>query len=69
MKKLILSIALSAFALSLVAAEGDAAKEKAACPKGKDPATCPMSKDKGCASEKAKDGGCCPKEKAEPAKK
>ena len=69
MKKLILSIALSAFALSLVAADCGDTKDKAACPKGKDPTTCPMSKEKGCPSEKAKDGGCCPKEKAEPAKK
>ena len=67
MKKLILSLALSAFAFSLVAADADAPKEKT-CPM-KDKTCCPAGKDAqaGCCKDKAagKDAkaGCC-KEKA-----
>jgi len=57
MKKLILSVALSMFALALVA--DDAAKDKSACPASKDKTCCPAGKkeDKaGC--DKAKSDGC-----------
>ena len=59
MKKLILTIALSAFALSSVMAD-DAAKDKGCCPAGKDKTCCPAGKkdDKaGCDKEKSC-GGC-----------
>ena len=42
MKKLILSIALSAFAVSLVMAD-DACKDKGACPASKDKTCCPAA--------------------------
>lgn len=69
MKKLILTLALSAFAMSLVAADAPATKDKAAAPKEK--ATCPMSKEKGgCGADKEKADGCCKdKAKEESAKK
>jgi len=66
MKKLILSVALSAFALSMVAAEGDAAKD-ATCPAKGDKTVCPAGKDAaGCCKDKAA-AGCC-KDKADAAK-
>jgi hypothetical protein len=56
MKKLILSLALSAFAFSLVAAPVDTTQEKL-CPM-KDKTNCPM-KDKACPADKEAQAGCC----------
>ena len=62
MKKLILSLALSAFAFSLVAADADPAKDAT---KEK---TCPMKDKTCCPAGKDAQGGCCKDKAADKAK-